>query len=146
MKNLDDSLGFVMVKAARSMKRTLEIRWSEYNITSTQYTVLEHLWDKNGVSQSDLGKNLYFDNPTITGVIDRMVRDGLVFRRRDKNDRRVVKIYLSGDGRSMQDILPKIAEEVNKAAVRGFSAAEKKTIKNLAKKLWNNMSNQENKT
>jgi len=141
--NLNNSLGFIMVKAARSMKRTLELRLSEYNITSTQYAVLEYLWENDGVSQSDLGKHLYFDNPTITGVIDRMERDKLVNRIRDENDRRVINIYLAKDGRALRDILPKIAEEVNREAVKGFSREDKKKIKTLTKQVWENMLNQE---
>ncbi|RKY89947.1 MarR family transcriptional regulator [candidate division KSB1 bacterium] len=143
MGNLDNSLGFIIVKAARSMKRALELKLSDFNITSSQYAVLENLWEKNGISLSDLGKYLYFDNPTITGIIDRMVRDKLVMRRRDKNDRRVIKIYLTDKGRDLENILPGIADEVNREAVKNFTDKEKKDIKRLTIKIWENMAEKE---
>ena len=95
---MDNSLGFQMVVAARSMKRALEIKLNEYSITSSQYTVLEILWKHNGLSLTDLGRLLYFDNPTITGIINRMARAKLVRRIRDRNDRRVVKVHLTPKG------------------------------------------------
>jgi len=103
---LNNSLGFQLVIAARSMKHALEIKLAEYGITSSQYAVLELLWKSNGISLSDLGKALYFDNPTITGIINRMARAKLVRRTRNRNDRRVIKVYLTPKARELQSILP----------------------------------------
>ena len=50
---LDNNLGFQIVVAARSMKRTLEIKLNEYGITSSQYTVLEILNKYNGLSLTE---------------------------------------------------------------------------------------------
>ena len=130
-----------MVVAARSMKRALEIKLNENGITSSQYTVLEILWKHNGISLTDLGKLLYFDNPTITGIINRMARAKLVRRMRDRNDRRVIKVYLTQKGLELQSILPKLARTVNKKAVENFEESEKKAILNLTKRLHENLMN-----
>ena len=138
---LDNSLGFRMAVAARSMKRSLEIKLSEYGITSSQYTVLEILWKHNSLSLSDLGKLLYFDNPTITGIIDRMEEAKLVKRRRDKNDRRVIQVHLTEKGLDLQPILPKIAKAVNKKAVDNFKKSEKTRLLDFTKRLHKNLLN-----
>ena len=138
---LDSSLGFQLVVSARSMKHALEIKLAEYGITSSQYAVLELLWKSNGISLSDLGKALYFDNPTITGIINRMARAKLVRRTRDRNDRRVIKVYLTPKGRELQSILPKLADAVNKQAVENFQKDEKKAILDLARRIHNNIKN-----
>lgn len=136
---LTNSLGFQMVVAARSMKRALEIKLNEYGITSSQYIVLELLWKYNGLSLTDLGKVLYFDNPTITGIINRMARAKLVKRTRDRNDRRVIKVHLMPKGWELQSILPKLAEYVNKKAMENFQENEKRTILSLAKRIHQNL-------
>ena len=138
---LDNSLGFQMVIAARSMKRALEIKLQENGLTSSQYTVLEVLWNHNGLSLSDLGKLLYFDNPTITGIINRMARAKLVRRARNRNDRRVIKVYLTQKGWELQSVLPKLAETVNDLAVEDFKDSEKKHILKLTKRLHQNLLN-----
>ena len=138
---LNNSLGFQLVIAARSMKHALEIKLAEYGITSSQYAVLELLWKSNGISLSDLGKALYFDNPTITGIINRMARAKLVRRTRNRNDRRVIKVYLTPKGRELQSILPKLADAVNKQAVENFQKDEKDAILDLARRIHNNIKN-----
>ena len=138
---MDNSLGFQMVVAARSMKRALEIKLNEYSITSSQYTVLEILWKHNGLSLTDLGRLLYFDNPTITGIINRMARAKLVRRIRDRNDRRVVKVHLTPKGWELQSVLPKLAKAVNKKAVNQFEKSERRAILDLTRRLHNNLIN-----
>ena len=130
-----------MVVAARSMKRALEIKLSEYNITSSQYSVLEILGKYNGISLSELGKLLYFDNPTITGIINRMARAKLLRRNRDRNDRRVIKVYLTPKGWDLQSKLPIIAENVNEEAVESFNDSEKQVFLDLLKCLNNSLTN-----
>lgn len=130
-----------MAVAARSMKRSLEIKLSEYGITSSQYTVLEVLWKHNSLSLTDLGKQLYFDNPTITGIIDRMEEAKLVKRRRDRNDRRVIKVHLTQKGLDLKPVLPKIAKAVNKKAVENFKESEKKILLDFTKRLHKNLLN-----
>lgn len=138
---MDNNLGFQMVVAARSMKRALEIKLNEYSITSSQYTVLELLWKYNGLSLTDLGKLLYFDNPTITGIINRMARAKLVRRIRDRNDRRVIKVHLTPKGWDLQTVLPVLAKSVNKKAILNFQKDEKKAILDLTKRLHKNLMN-----
>jgi len=132
-----------MAVAARSMKRALEVKLSEHGVTSSQYVVLEILWHHNGLSLTDLGKILYFDNPTITGIINRMSRAKLVRRRRDRHDRRVIKVFLEQKGRELYSSLPLLASEVNMHAVEGFSRDEKKAVLELAKRVHFNVMNSE---
>jgi len=142
---LDNSLGFQMVVAARSMKHWLEVKLAEHGITSSQYTVLELLWRHNGISLSDLGKTLNFDNPTITGIINRMARAKLVRRNRDRNDRRVIKVYLTPKGRELREVLPELAADTNRNAVIDFTAQEKEIILDLAKRIYKNLKNNNSK-
>jgi DNA-binding MarR family transcriptional regulator len=128
-----------MVVAARSMKRALELKLNEYNITASQYTVLELLWKRNGLSFTTLGKVLYFDNPTITGMIDRLVRAKLVRRNRDRKDRRVVRIYLTPKGQELESVIPKLAQSINMKAVVNFTEDEKNAILNFTRRIHKNL-------
>ncbi|MFC1563692.1 MarR family winged helix-turn-helix transcriptional regulator [candidate division KSB1 bacterium] len=138
---LNNSLGFQMVVAARSMKHALETRLAEHGITSSQYVVLEYLWKYSGTSLTDLGKAMHFDGPTITGIINRMARSKLIRRARDRKDRRVIKVHITPKAKELQSVLRKLAEEVNRKAVMNFTKEEKKQILELAKNVHFNLKN-----
>ena len=139
MATLDRSVGFILNRAARSMKRTLEARLSTFGITATQYVILAHLAKEDGLSQTKLGNRLYFDNPTVTGVIDRMERDGLVERRRDPRDRRVINIFLSDRAKGILSDINSIADEVNDRALDSCSARQKSELIDMLNTIWKNM-------
>ena len=128
-----------MARTARSMKRALETRLSQHNITATQYIVLSLLCALDGISLSKLGQRLYFDNPTITGIIDRMERDGLVERRRIADDRRVINIFLTHRGKEMLEENGSVADEIDDLAMNGLTARERADFLKMLDKIWKTM-------
>ena len=75
---------------------------SEFNITLPQFDVLSEL-ERAGQPQtmSELSRLLLVSNGNVTGVVDRLERDGLVNRRPAQHDRRVLYIELTDDGREL---------------------------------------------
>lgn len=136
MWKLDSSLGFLMTRTARSMKRALDARLLDRNLTATQYIVLARLWEEDGISLSELGERLYFDNPTLTGIVDRMERDGLLQRQRDEDDRRVVKVHLTAKGRTLYHDIGYLAEETDAESWEGFTESQKKELLNYLERIW----------
>ena len=57
------------------------------------------LWQEDALKVVELGRRSGLETSTMTGLIDRMERDGLVERRDDANDRRVQRINLTEKGR-----------------------------------------------
>lgn len=139
MNPLDTSVGFLLNRAARSMRRSLESRLVTHRLTATQYIVLELLAKKDGLSQSQLGSRLYFDNPTVTGVIDRLERDGLVERRRTSDDRRVINVFLSGKARELLRRISTVADDLDREAMQGFSQKEKTELIRTLNTIWEKM-------
>jgi DNA-binding MarR family transcriptional regulator len=139
MSALDKSIGFLLARTARSMKRALEAKLVHSDVTSTQYIVLQCLWDEDGLPLSELGHRLYFDNPTITGIVDRMEKLSLVARSRDTADRRVVRVYLAAEGRRLKASLPNTADEINRTAVAGLSKSEIEQFITSLDSIWERM-------
>ncbi len=143
MNALDGSVGFLLSRAARSMKRALEARLSEHNITATQYIVLEVLREHDGASLSLLGQKLYFDNPTITGVVDRMERDDLVERRRVAGDRRVINVFLTSRGKALALRTSEEAEAINREAMQQFTPQQTAEFIHMLNTIWRTMNGKE---
>jgi len=139
MKVLDGSVGFLLARTARSMKRALEAHLSTHNITASQYIVLAHLSERDGIPLSRLGNRLYFDGPTITGIVDRMERDGLVQRKRTTHDRRVINIFLTPKGKHLFRQIQIVAERVNKRAMEAFTMKQEEKFLEALDKIWRRM-------
>lgn len=136
MWKLDNSLGFLLTRTARALKRALDSKLVEHNLTATQYIVLARLWEEDGVSLTELGERLYFDNPTLTGVVDRMERDGLLERRRDRDDRRVVRVFLTERGKDLQQTIGRLAEETDGEAWNDSTASQQKEFLEHLQRIW----------
>lgn len=88
---------------ARAMTRSDPGRleaWVELGLTMTQLRVLFLLRAENGASAGALAERLNVTPSTLTRIVDRLVREELVQRETDNDDRRMVRHYLSATGSS----------------------------------------------
>jgi DNA-binding MarR family transcriptional regulator len=88
----------------------------EVGLTGPQLTVIKLLESFGDLSLSSLSERIRAQNSTVTGIIDRMEREGLVKRERSTSDRRVVFIRLSDKG-------AKLAREVEVEPMEIFRSA-----------------------
>ena len=80
-------------------------------ITHTQIYVLNYLSKNDKCRMSDLGKHLGVTLGNVTGVVDRLLREGRVRRVSDPRDRRVVRVELTGKGKNLIENISKIKRE-----------------------------------
>ena len=71
---------------------------------------LMSLWREDGLKVIDLGRRAGLEPSTMTGLLDRMERDGLVERRPDPADRRVLKIFLTATGAGIRETVTGIVD------------------------------------
>ncbi|GAC1635826.1 MAG: hypothetical protein NVS4B11_38180 [Ktedonobacteraceae bacterium] len=95
-----------------------------YIVTPPQWGVLALLYQKDNLTIGTISQKRGVDAPTITGIIKRLEQSGLVERRHDCEDRRVVKVYLTDEGRSITQSLKSAVKEFNDEMLRNFSQDE----------------------
>lgn len=98
--DLDAILDAMIYLYAESRRVTRAIA-EEHGLTGSQLWVLKMLEPVGRASLSELSDRIRAKNSTMTGIIDRMERDGLVARRRSDDDRRVVNIELTAKGKAL---------------------------------------------
>lgn len=86
---------FNLGKVLRRIQAYYQQCLAPFGLTVSQFFVLGALYDRDGVSFSELSERVAVDASTLTGIIDRMERNGFVERRPDPEDRRVVRIFLT---------------------------------------------------
>ncbi len=72
--------------------------WAELGLTTAQLRVIFHMRESPGVTAGELACRLSVTPPTISGIVDRLVKLGLVRRADDESDRRLVRNFLSPAG------------------------------------------------
>jgi DNA-binding MarR family transcriptional regulator len=114
----------VRYEALIQVLRTSERLWEasrrffeQWDLSPSQFNVLNVLSDAGeGLTQSDLSRNLLMHRSNVTGLVDRLEKRGLVSREPIPSDRRAWKVVLTAQGRKMlEKILPRYyaaAEEV----------------------------------
>ena len=138
---MEKTTGFLMFRTARGMKKILDARLSEFNVTSSQASVLNTLFSSDGISLSDIGKSVHLDKPAITGLADRMEKDGLVERRRTSSDRRIIQLFLTEKGRNLYNTIETIIIEVDQQLVKGLVTQKIETLHEMLQSIWDQANN-----
>ncbi len=109
-----------------------------YIVTPSQWGALALLSDSDGMTVGTISQQRGIDAPTVTGIIKRLEQSGLVERRHDREDRRVVKVYLTPEGASITAVLNPEVATFNDEMLRGFAEEECETLlKNLQRIIVN---------
>ena len=100
---LANQLCFPLYAAARNVTGLYTPWLKPLGLTYTQYIVFLVLWERDGISVSEIGNKLMLDNGTLSPLLKKMEQAGYVSRRRSSEDERVVEIMLTEEGRALQE-------------------------------------------
>src|SRR5262249_44626124 len=89
-----------------------------------QWGALSLLLVQDGMTIGAMSQKRGVDAPAATGIITRLEQNGLVERRHDREDRRVVKVYLTDEGKDITHTLVSAVEHFERSMERGFSESE----------------------
>jgi len=99
---LDNQLCFAVYSASLAMTRLYKPLLEKLGLTYPQYLVLLVLWERDGLTVSELGERLSLDSGTLTPLLKRLEASGLVARIRDVADERRVHVSLTAAGRKLK--------------------------------------------
>jgi DNA-binding MarR family transcriptional regulator len=99
---LDNQLCFPLYASARLMMQAYRRHLEPMGLSYAQYLVLLVLWEKDGQTVSEIGERLLLDSGTLTPLLKRLERDGMLRRQRRSNDERAVENRLTAKGRRLK--------------------------------------------
>src|SRR5919205_2079152 len=88
------TLGFLLHDAARLLRKRFEQNARGLGLTRSQWQVLAHLAEREGIHQGALAEILEVEPITLVRILDRLQTAGFVERRLHEKDRRVRLLYL----------------------------------------------------
>ena len=109
---LSNQLCFPLYAAARKVTALYTPFLTELNLTYTQYLVLLVLWEQDGIPVSEICRRLHLDNGTVSPLLKKLEKEGLLEKSRSPEDERVVLITLTEAGRALQEQAKEIPGKV----------------------------------
>jgi MarR family transcriptional regulator, organic hydroperoxide resistance regulator len=131
---VDSILEAIVYLYTESRRVTKEVA-RRVDLTGPQLTVLKMLEGLGDLSLSELSERIRAQNSTVTGIIDRMEREGLVVRARSTEDRRVVHIRLTEKGARIAREIAVEPMEVFRGALESLSAGEMRDLLKILTKI-----------
>ena len=123
--SLENQLCFRLYAAAQLTMGAYHPYLDSLGITYPQYLVLLVLWEKDNQPVCDTGKRLFLETNTVTPLLQRMEKAGLVTRTRGKEDTRQRIVSLTEKGRAMKEKAVDIHDSMRKEVDKAFAELKK---------------------
>src|SRR3954463_11733527 len=137
---LDNQLCFALYSTSLAMNKVYRKLLRKLDLTYSQYIVMLVLWERDGLTVSEIGERLFLDSATLTPLLKRMELSGLLTRLHAENDERQVIVSLTKQGRNLKEKAQDVPTGVMCAADCSVEqmVAMKKELESLRAKLNRN--------
>jgi DNA-binding MarR family transcriptional regulator len=144
MLGLDDSLIFLINRSATLVRQEFEARLRVLDLTPAQWAVLIRLSEQDGLNMTELGNLLYFDKPTTTGVVNRLVKKKYVKKVKNRKDRRVTHVFITDAGKEALKPVEPIIDFYRSNFLKGIEGEAYESAKDVLRLLIKNIKTIEN--
>lgn len=126
---LEECVNYLLTTAQHSVFLKMTEKLSVFDLTPVQYAVLYCLWENNKKSPKEIAERLKLENSTISGILERMEKKGLIKRMISKEDRRFIQIMLTEKGAVLEKDVLAAVDKVNEEVMSVFSKEECENLK-----------------
>lgn len=137
--NMDESIGFIINRTAVSVKKQFVKRLKPFNLTPEQWSILNRLGERDGLTQTALAERTYKDQPNTARILDKLESKELLKRVDNPEDRRAFLIFLTDEGKKVRESIIPISKQLNTDAAMGLESEEQSQLINLLNKVYENL-------
>jgi MarR family transcriptional regulator, organic hydroperoxide resistance regulator len=112
----------------RVMAAASTAAFARHGVHEGQQYILLCLWTEDGLSPGEVARRLGLATPTVTRATARMEAAGLLRRRPDERDRRVVRLFLTKRGRALEQLIGREMEQLNERALASLEQADRDAL------------------
>lgn len=141
--HFDKRIGFILERTTRIAKLSFTKAFKKMNvdITPEQWIVIDTLHKQGAMHQKDIGLQSFKNAPTISRIVDNLVRKGFVERSTQDEDRRKTLIVLTEEGKQVVDKCTAEVAHIRKLSWVGLSDDDYLHFKNTIDMIFDNLSN-----
>lgn len=139
--SISDIFNIVIGRTTNIVNRRLQREFKRANlaITHEQWTLLSALWNEDGQTQQSLSEKTFRDKTSVTRLINKLESRSLVVRVTDKYDQRTNLIYLTAQGKSLENTTTQILKETYQKAIAGISEKDILICKDVLNRVFDNL-------
>lgn len=134
----DDSVAYLMRRLINSFASEVQHELDPRGLTNAQWVPLYKLHLGLGTTAAELARHCQLDAGAMTRTLDRLEAKGLLSRVRSSEDRRVVNLALTDEGRHAAAQIPQVLCKVLNAHLKGFGADEVELLKSMLLRMIDN--------
>lgn len=134
----DESAAYLMRRILNCMAAEVDLALEPRDLTSAQWVPLFKLHMGEASTVAELAGACQLDAGAMTRLLDRLEAKGLVERVRSSEDRRVVNLQLTKEGRESAKQIPSVLCKVQNAFLQGLSVEEWQQLKDLLRRILDN--------
>jgi DNA-binding MarR family transcriptional regulator len=133
---LSESVGYLLSRVRSTLWNSVtQLTMADLGITSTQASIMFMLASGRSLAAADLAREYGIDASAVTRLIDRLEKRGLITRLRSEEDRRVVRLALTEEGRALAGQIPAIFTGVLDRLLSGFTPEEVGFLKSMLRRI-----------
>jgi MarR family transcriptional regulator, organic hydroperoxide resistance regulator len=129
----------LFTRASKLVRGAADEAMSRHRVRVGQNLVLAALWDEDGLTPGDMAHRLGVRTPTIVKMATRMESVGLLERRRDPKDARLVRIYLTAKGRRLREPIERELRDLEARALADVTDRELRSVEKALAKIVRNL-------
>ena len=136
-----NAYSFLLERTARRVKQYAQYQFNcrEFGVTVDQWSILKNLNQHADLSQKELAEYCGKDQPTLTRIVDLLVRKNLVERRANPADRRSFVVHLTTTGKQKIDMLAGNVGEIRMQAWKNLNEADFEHLKRILNTIYDNL-------
>jgi len=119
----------------RLYDRALRLRLAPYDVNPGYLAVLQHLWEGDNVTQTELTRLLDVEQATLSNTLRRMERDGLILRTPNPKDRRHHAITLTEKGINSRKLIFEAIEDLRRTVNQGLTINDRRYFHRIMRQM-----------
>ena len=134
-----ESINLLLRMICQAQRSQMSDALAKIGLYAGQEMVLWHLWQEEGLTQSQLVERMCVQPPTISKMLDRLEKVGLVERRPDAENSHLSRVYLTGQGHMSQRAVRDIWIDIEQRLIQRLSVEERIVLRRLLLQVHENL-------
>ncbi|MCW2911897.1 MAG: Transcriptional regulator, MarR family [Actinomycetia bacterium] len=125
----------LFTRSSKLMRAAADEAMSQHGVRVGQNLILEVLWETDGLTPGELAGRLHLATPTVVKSANRMATAGLLLRKPDPADARLVRLYLTDRARAVRQAIERERDDLERRMTATLTPEEREHLRNALSKI-----------
>jgi len=138
-KPISETIGALLVQVCRAHRNKAQELLARIALHPGQEFLLINLWPQDGLTHTEIAEHLCVQPATLSRMLDRLVKTGLVQRQQDSGDQRVSRVYLTEKGQELLEPIQQTWDELERISFANLTPEERLLLRRILLQIAENL-------